>query len=92
MEDVKQYFEQFGKVSSCPSEHYIFWIPLFFFFSFLFKVCFEKQKCNEACVQRRATFFAFLCNFSKPLEPFLEFLFCLLHVYVYNIANTVYLR
>lgn len=24
VEDVKQYFEQFGKVSSCPNEHCIF--------------------------------------------------------------------
>lgn len=87
VEDVKQYFEQFGKVSSCPSEHYIFRI-LPSFFSFLFKVCLEKQKCSESCARRRATIFAFQCNFSKPLE----FLFCLflVCVCVYNIANIVY--
>lgn len=52
VEDVKQYFEQFGKVSSAQvNTTELFFLP--------FKVCFEKQKCIEDWAQRRAKFLPF---------------------------------
>lgn len=83
VEDVKQYFEQFGKVSSCPSEQCIF--ELVFFLPLFFKYVLKASAVRPALGAPRCL------PFSVMPRSFWNS-FCLLHVYVYVIANTFYLH
>lgn len=85
VEDVKQYFEQFGKVSSCLSERCILWILPFF--PFLFKVFWKNRSAVRPALKGEPHFL--LCSlifFEAYLSLFCGS-YCLLHLNVYSIIQ-----